>query len=184
VKLKKFVDRTVFAEIGYNLKFTRCAHCGMRGMLILHGFIYGFDEYRNKRVIKARRVFCSNRNRRCGCGRTLTVWLSCFMRRTMIGTSFAWQFLQFILAGMSLEKAYNSIDPECLLSLSTFLRFFRRFKSGQHRIRSFIADHYTLSGSNDPSPVLETIQHLKAHLADDSFDPVSNFQRLSDSCFV
>jgi hypothetical protein len=156
----------------------------MTGMLILHGFVYGYDGYRTTHVIKARRIFCSNRNRRKGCGRTLSYYLIEFLCRTLISARIAWQFLASILSGTSIEKAYDALDPECVLSISTFYRFWARFKISQYIIRTFIANYYTLSEIPATSPVLETLHHIRIHLSDQRLDPIAHYQLLSQATFI
>jgi len=57
------------------LKLIPCPHCKVVGTLNRHGCLYGYDENnRKQKTVRARRVFCSNRNARPGCGRTLSVW--------------------------------------------------------------------------------------------------------------
>ena len=68
-----------FAE---QLKLTPCPHCKAVGTLIRHGFLHGFDEGHPQRTTRrARRIFCSNRNARPGCGKTFSVWLADKIRR-------------------------------------------------------------------------------------------------------
>jgi hypothetical protein len=53
------------------LKLTPCPHCRVVGALNRHGFLYGFDDSSPRRkTVRARRIFCSNRCARRGCGRT------------------------------------------------------------------------------------------------------------------
>jgi hypothetical protein len=67
-------ERTTIAE---QLKQTPCPHCKRVGMLIRHGVLYGFDDSSPRRTtVRARRVFCSNRRARLGCGRTISIWLA------------------------------------------------------------------------------------------------------------
>jgi len=54
----------------------------LNGTLIRHGFLCGFDESSPQRkTVRARRIFCSNRNARRGCGRTFSVWIADKIRR-------------------------------------------------------------------------------------------------------
>ena len=81
--------------IAQRLKQTPCPHCKVVGTLIRHGFLYGFDEHSLKRkTLRARRIFCSNRHRRRGCGRTFSVWIANKIRRLSITTRTLLTFLQ------------------------------------------------------------------------------------------
>ncbi|MCK5543067.1 MAG: hypothetical protein KAI40_10275, partial [Desulfobacterales bacterium] len=60
-----------------NLKIYACPHCNCCGCLILHGFLYGYDD--TDFVRRGHRIFCSNRNLRSGCGRTFPMLKSRFI---------------------------------------------------------------------------------------------------------
>jgi hypothetical protein len=52
------------------------------GTLIRHGCLCGYDSSSPRRkTVRARRIFCSNRQARRGCGRTFSVWLADKIRR-------------------------------------------------------------------------------------------------------
>jgi hypothetical protein len=92
------------------LKQTPCPHCKVLGTLIRHGCLYGFDESSPQRkTLRARRLFCSNRQRRRGCGRTFSVWFADKIRRLSLTTRGLWQFLQRAAAG-SLAAAIRAAD--------------------------------------------------------------------------
>ena len=60
-------DENDLIDDARNLKLRPCPHCNTVGMPIRNGWLRGFDETRRQKVVRARRVFCSNRNRRGGC---------------------------------------------------------------------------------------------------------------------
>src|SRR5437762_72832 len=77
------------------LKQTPCPHCKVVGALIRHGFLHGFDDRSPQRTtVRARRIFCSNRNARRGCGRTVSVWIADKIRRLSLTTGTLWRFLK------------------------------------------------------------------------------------------
>src|SRR5476649_1963438 len=66
-----------WSAIAERLKQTPCPHCKVVGALIRHGYLRGYDECNSKqKTVRARRIFCSNRHARHGCGRTFSVWLA------------------------------------------------------------------------------------------------------------
>jgi hypothetical protein len=71
----------------FGLKLTPCSHCRQTGALIGHGLLRGYAERSSDVVVRGRRIFCSNRDQRPGCGRTFSVLLSTvpsgFMVRTL-----------------------------------------------------------------------------------------------------
>jgi len=90
------------------LDLAQCAHCQRSRQLVSHGFI------RKKRVGAApeavgKRVFCSNRNQRTGCGRTMQLYLDATVRYLHHGGATVVAFVLSLMAGMNIETAYTSI---------------------------------------------------------------------------
>src|SRR5271154_998221 len=93
-------DADDWLAIAERLKQTPCPHCQVVGALIRHGFLRGFDESSPQRkTVRARRIFCSNRQARRGCGRTFSVWAADKIRRLSLTTGALWRFLQGAVAG-------------------------------------------------------------------------------------
>ena len=67
-----FRDNDEWKAFAERLKLMPCPHCKCVGALIRHGCLGGLAD--GKRTLRARRVFCSNRQARPGCGRTVSVW--------------------------------------------------------------------------------------------------------------
>jgi hypothetical protein len=82
------------------LKQTPCPHCKVVGMLIRHGSLYGYDgKSTQRKTRRARRIFCSNRNARRGCGRTFSVSRPDKIRRLSLTTRALFNFLKHAAAG-------------------------------------------------------------------------------------
>ena len=170
------------------LKQTACPHCQAVGMLIQHGFLRGFDDSSPQRkTVRARRVFCSNRQARRGCGRTFSVWLADKIRRLGLTAGALWRFLERAAAGSILAAIRTA---ECHLSDRTLQRIWRRFDLGQSKIRT------ALSGLCPP-PVLPAqspaacasppAAHVLAHLHaafPDADCPIATFQHTLQTFFV
>ncbi len=126
-------DAEWIAIVG-RLKLMPCPYCKVVGMLIRHGCLRGFDESSPRRkTVRARRIFCSNRNARHGCGRTFSVWIANKIRRVGLTSGALWRFLQRAVVG-SLHAAIRAAD--CHLSDRTLQRLWKRFHLGQSRIRT------------------------------------------------
>ena len=81
----------VYAE----LKLTACPHCKRVGTLIRHGYLRGYDEqHQRQKTVRAWRIFCNNRKRSNGCGRTFSVWVANKIRRLFLTTDGLWAFLK------------------------------------------------------------------------------------------
>ena len=81
-----------WTALAQRLKHTPCPHCQVVGTLNRHGCLYGFDDQNLKhKTLRARRVFCSNRQARPGCGRTFSVWCADKIRRLSLTTHCLWR---------------------------------------------------------------------------------------------
>ena len=164
------------------LKWTPCPHCKVVGTLIRHGFLYGFDESSPQRkTLRARRIFCSNRHARYGCGRTFSVWLADKVRRLSLTTGGLWRFLQRAVAD-GIRAALRGND--CHLSDRTLLRIWKRFRHGQSNIRT------ALFGRCPPPelpaecrPAAQVLVHLQAAFPD-AHCPITTFQHTLRTFFV
>lgn len=167
--------------IAERLKQTACPYCKMVGMLIRHGFLYGFDDSSPpRRTLRARRVFCSNRNARPGCGRTFSVWLADKIRRINLSSGGLWQFLQrAIAAGIA-----AAIRAASRFSDRTWYRVWKRFNRGQSKVRTALLGRCpppTLLAEHRPAA--HTLAHL--HAAFPNADcPIADFQHAMRTFFV
>lgn len=91
-----------------------CSHCKQSHQLVSHGFIYQKQRGAEPEAI-GKRVFCSNRNRYAGCGRTMRLYLDSMVRYLHYA---GWHVVAFVLAmmtGMTVQRAYcqatGTADP-------------------------------------------------------------------------
>lgn len=168
--------------IAERLKQTPCPHCQVVGTLIRHGFLYGFDDRSPQRkTVRARRIFCSNRQARPGCGRTFSVWLADKIRRLCLTTGSLWRFLQRAIAD-GIHAASRAADSP--LSDRTWRRIWKRFDRGQSTIRT------ALAGRGPPPeapaaqrPAAHTLAHLHAAFPNAPC-PIAAFQQTLRTFFV
>jgi hypothetical protein len=174
-----------FAE---RLKQTSCPRCKIVGALIRHGFLRGFDEASSQRkTVRARRVFCSNRNARPGCGRTFSVWLADKIRRLSLTTGALWRLLQYAIAHGVLA-ASRSLN--CPLSDRTLQRIWQRFDRGQSKIRTALRGRCPPPESLPRPPTnpahlaaAQVIAHLQTAFPDANC-PIADFQLAMRSFFI
>jgi hypothetical protein len=166
------------------LKQTPCPHCKVVGALIRHGFLRGYDESNpQRRTVRARRLFCSNRQARRGCGRTLSVWCADKIRRLSLTTSTLWRFLRRAASGC-LAAAIRAVD--CHLSDRTWQRIWKRFDRGQSKIRTALSGRCP-PPELPPEPGQRPAAHVMAHLQaafPDALCPIAAFQHTLRTFFV
>lgn len=160
------------------LKLTACPHCRATGTLVRHGSLVGFDDADPPRkTLRARRVFCSNRHRRPGCGRTVSVWIAHKIRRLSLTTRTLWSFLRRVVTGTLAAAVRNTHAP---FSDRTLRRIWTRFERAQSRIRTALCTRCpppTGPPYPGPRPVLaEVLAHLHAAFPN-ADDPLAAYQR-------
>jgi hypothetical protein len=173
-----------WVAIAERLKQTPCPHCKVVGNLIRHGSLRGYDDSAPQhKAVRARRIFCSNRNARPGCGRTVSVWFADKIRRLSLTTDCLWRFLQRAAAGCILAaiRAAN-----CHLSDRTLQRIWKRFGLGQSKIRTALSARCPppqLPAEPSHRPAAQVLAHLQA--AFPSADcPITAFQHTLHTFFI
>ena len=170
--------------IAERLKQTPCPHCQVVGMLIRHGCLYGFDEHHHRhKTLRARRIFCSNRQARRGCGRTFSVWCADKVRRLSLTTAGLWRFLLHAACG-SIAAAIRAAN--CHLSDRSMQRIWNRFELGQSKLRTALFARCPPPQLPAP-PAQQTAAHVLAHLqaAFPNADcPIATFQHTLRTFFI
>jgi hypothetical protein len=150
-----------WTTIADQLKQAPCPHCKAVETLILHGCLYGYDDScPQRKTLRAHRVFCSNRNRRQGCGRTFSVWLADKIRRLTITAYLLWNFLQHAVTGTIADAIRHTDGHRCHRTLQ---RIWKRFQLAQSMIRTTLT-RCTLSippPDSSHTPEAQTINHLQ-----------------------
>jgi hypothetical protein len=173
--------------VAERLKQTPCPHCKVVGTLIRHGFLRGYDDSSPRRTtLRARRIFCSNRNARPGCGRTFSVWIADKIRRLGLTSGALWQFLKRA-ATAGIVAATRAAD--CHLCDRTWQRIWKRFNLAQSKIRTALSG---LCAPPEPPPRLpaepahrpaaQVLAHLQAAFPD--ANPIAAFQHTLRTFFV
>lgn len=167
------------------LKHTSCPHCHTVGSLIRHGVLTGFDDTNPpRRTVRAQRIYCSNRHRRRGCGRTFSVRLAHTIRRLSLSTRTLWGFLRRAVTGTIAAAAR---DTNCPRSERTFQRLWRRFDRGQSAIRTALhtrgpPPEAPAEPARRPAPA-HVLAHLRATFPHDDC-PIAAFQQALRASFI
>ena len=104
-------------ELDHHQESLTCQHCGDQGHFVPHGFVYKnqhIDHSHEKEPV-GKRILCSNRYGRAGCGRTLRLYLAdCVpaLSRTAFHISL---FFLGLITGKPIQSAYtdatHTVDP-------------------------------------------------------------------------
>lgn len=84
----------------------QCRHCGQRNQLVSHGFVYQ-KQYGSDPQPIGKRILCSNRCGKTGCGRTEQLYLAERIPRLRHGASCVFIFVCALIAGAAIAQAYR-----------------------------------------------------------------------------
>jgi len=174
------------------LKCTPCPHCKHAGALNRHGFLTGYDEQNFKqKVVRAIRVFCSNRGKARGCGRTFSVWIAEKIKRLFLDAQSLWRFLQQAAATGNKYQAFHKLQSS--MSQSAIYRTWNRFRKAQSKIRTTLAAICPPPRQFPPNEPAEnddrgaahaTLAHLKEAFKASALNPIAAYQVLTQSFFI
>lgn len=146
-----------------NAKLLLCPHCKHSGTLIGHGFLRGYAEHGSERVIRGRRLFCSDRSLRQGCGRTVAILLDCVMPRFSVRTTMLFALAAAVIGGRSLRSAWQLAAPS--LSLSSVYRLWQRLLGAQSTWRTRLLMRCVPPVTMSPVPLAQLLDHFRMALA-------------------
>lgn len=158
-----------------DLKLKPCPYCKTFGTLNRHGELSSAGSGdRNSKTGLAYRVYCSNRNRSVGCGRTFSVRLANQVNRLALTSSRLWDFLKLVVCDGNKAEAFRSLHTD--MSDTTPYRIWRRFLLAQARVRCLLLQLCPPPKSTAGEPAEHTLAHLLAAFPDHPDDPIKAFQ--------
>ena len=164
------------------LKLTPCPHCKRVGTLIKHGFLRGYDtNHQLNKAIRAARVFCSNRNRMVGCGRTFSIWMADKVKRLFLCADSLWEFLTQAVTNNKMA-AFRSLHSG--LSDSAPYRIWKRFSLAQPAIRTALARICEPPHIESHSAAQLTLAHLQKAFEQQALSPITAFAVTFQKFFI
>jgi hypothetical protein len=161
---KRFVSGdAVPGPAGLGIKLWSCPHCGRTGTLIGHGFLRGYEEQGQGIAQRGRRIFCSDRYRRQGCGRTFSVLAATALAGFVVRTVTLFRFVEKVLAGLTRKTAWQAATRGAL-SLSSGYRLWRRMQNEQSALRSRLCRQCAPPVCPSPEPLAALLAHLRVLL--------------------
>lgn len=142
-----------------HLKQIPCPCCGRRGYLIGHGYLRGYGESADPDTLRGRRFFCSNRDRRKGCGRTFSILFAHLFRRFSVAATTLWTFLKRVSKGFSRKAAWEGLNSG--FSIETAYRLWQRTQDRQIPIRAWLSRKKGPPQINSSEPLFELMAHLE-----------------------
>ena len=158
-KDKRYVSSAEeFEQYRNRLKFLPCPHCGAVGHLVRHGYLRGYGAKGPEKIRRGWRVFCSNRRRRKGCGRTYSILLAEFVPRYLVTADPLFKFIHAVRKGLTRKAAGERwLAP---WALQTGYRLWKRLCCRQSPLRSLLCRRTPPPACRSQNPVFQLIDHL------------------------
>lgn len=154
----------------------RCPHCFRAETLVGHGYLQGYSAMDGEWVVRGRRLFCSNRTRRRGCGRTTPVYMKQVLPRFIVTASqLFWLAHRVALEGSRVSAAWNAVRGR--LAQSTGYRLWNKLSVRQVHVRTHLLGVVPPPPCESTGPLTQLWMHLVAALGSGDFgDVISGYQ--------
>ena len=166
VSAPRFVSsREVLDDVLGGSKQIACPHCRRIGMLVGHGLLIGYAERGSDREIRGRRLLCSARFRRSGCGRTFSVLIATVIAGFTVRTPTLAALLEAVVGGENRKAAWERLQaataaPE--VSVRSGYRLWARLCAAQSRVRTALSGLALPPASTDRRPMAQMLAHLRS----------------------
>jgi hypothetical protein len=142
-------------------------------MVVGHGLLMGYAEHGGEWVVRGRRLLCSRRFRRSGCGRTFSVLLASVLAGFVVRSGTLSRFLQSVVGGLCRKAAWERAAPG--LGLRSGYRLWAHLLAVQSRVRTMLCGVASPPASADARPMAQMLAHLR-ELVGDADCVLSGFQ--------
>lgn len=166
-------DELALDSVLFRLKLIACPHCRQTGALIGHGFLRGYAERGSAVVVRGRRVFCSNRANRHGCGRTHSVSIATVLCGFVLRTLTLWTYVRAVFAGHSRRAAWL-LATEGAFALTTGYRVWNHLVEAQSTLRPRLCRYQSAPLCASPEPLAQLIAHITGVIGGCSEVPTSD----------
>jgi hypothetical protein len=161
-----------------------CQFCLKPDQFVSHGIVYKQHSIDIKEAV-GKRLFCSNRYARSGCGRTFQLYVASFIPSLHYGAAHLMAFISGLFSGFSVEQAYSSATQSAdtrnswcwLKRLRLKLSEFRRFLS----LKNTLPSQRFSSRSHSLQLLLPSLSDLFSHDPDCA---CMHYQQQHQSAFI
>lgn len=94
-------------QVTAQLQRARCRHCRTQGQLVSHGYVQRKSPHGKPPQRVGKRVYCSPRYGRSGCGRTMQLYLACTLVYLHAKGSAVVAFMAALQRGVGIGRAYR-----------------------------------------------------------------------------
>jgi hypothetical protein len=101
-----YLDMETLHQKSLQLEEEKCPHCQQTRQQVSHGFVYKKRNQGDPYPI-GKRIFCSNRRQRTGCGRTTQLYVASVIRYLKYAGAVLIHFVLAMTKGYSIQAAYQ-----------------------------------------------------------------------------
>jgi hypothetical protein len=171
-------------ELDYHQDELLCPNCSKNDQFVSHGFVYR-QISSTQQVVVGKRIFCTNRHGKTGCGATHRLYLTEYIPSLRYTTEHVFIFLSALMTRCTIQHAYNSAtgteNPRnayrWLRKLNNKLMAFRSDLSVQ---ASRLVD-YCKTQTHRLRLLLPTLQTLFSNLPE---NPCATYQQRKQIAFI
>ena len=175
------MDHASFSLDSQPLSDSTCPHCGKTNQSVSHGYVYKWTSDHHREVV-GKRILCSRRYGRSGCGRTRQWYLADVVPQCQYRLSVFIAFIHALLAGDAVETAYTKTIVPSPNEPRQAWRWLQRFMKQLPRWRSCLSlTDETFEVKQRSSPLKKLLPTLKA--LSNKFDGLDNIQYQWQQCF-
>jgi transposase-like protein len=156
-------DRYALDELLTEAKQLACPNCHHTGEIVGHGLLIGNAERGNEREVRGRRLLCSARFRRPGCGRTFSVLLATVVEHFSVRTPTLSTLLELVVGGATRKVAWERLHAGCRagLALRTCYRLWARLVAAQSHLRTALCRLGPPPATADARAIAQVLAHLR-----------------------
>ena len=169
-------DEAELEKLGERAKLRRCPHCHQLGAMNSHGFLRGYSLLGSSSMIRGRRFFCSNRGRKSGCGRTVSVLLKMMIANFMVTTALLASFVSRVLRGDSRRASWLAASAGVFSERSGYRLWHRLCRAVPH-LRTQLVRCLPPPTSQATEPIGHVVEHIRVCAPDANEDVFAAFQK-------
>lgn len=152
----RFVDDEAGLEQArLQAKQDHCPHCGRADTLVGHGLLYGYAAHGSETIVRGRRLLCSNRHRRPGCGHTVAVLLATVLACCVVSTRVLSALVEAFIDGHAPSAVDLPVHPR------SRTRLWQRLLRAQHHLRTRLLSLAPPPSTTSPEPIAQLWAHLR-----------------------
>lgn len=171
-------------SLDYNQDKLECAHCLKKDQFVSHGIVYKQRSMTLSQPV-GKRIFCSNRYGRSGCGRTFQLYVADEFPSFQYGTAVLFIFIVSLLADLTVPDSYEKAtgQSEARNAWRWLNRLIRRLTDYRHFLKVRL-DSISTQFKTPVKRLQILLPTLKRLVADFLNDPCSSYQLIHQRAFI